>query len=201
MYVHLYICGVLMGVQPPRMLPCVLPHMLVQSLFEHKMWPTQLMPELHGAISEYWDHMGAHTSWGLQHPGRHSHEPVALYGDDAAVNKNGEKLFCVTLSHVLDPRKNSMCTLWPLCVFKCVTRLHWMFNWIHGRDVHVVLSAQLCLGGGFSCRPTWGSLSWLQDNSSCDGASFLALYGEWVAVVGVIFYGFLFTVLGPQLRL
>ena len=116
--------------QPPRMLPCVLPHLLVQSLFEHKMWPTQLMPELHGAKSEYWDHMDAHTSWGPQHPGRHTHEPVALYGDDAAVNKNGEKLFCVTLSHVLDPRKNSMCTLWPLCVFKGATRLHWMFQYV-----------------------------------------------------------------------
>ena len=120
------------------MLPCVLPHMLVQSLFEHKMWPTQLMPELVGATKEYWDHMSAHTTWGLQHPGRHSHEPVALYGDDAAVNKNGEKLFCVTLSHVLDPRKNSMCTLWPLCVFKCVTRLYLLDVYFHSWEGYAV---------------------------------------------------------------
>lgn len=102
------------------MLPCVLPHMLVQYLHEMKKWPTQVMPELQGAISEYWDHIVAHTTWGENHPGHHSHEPLALYGDDAVFNKNGEKLCCITLSHVLDARKSSMHTVWPLCVYKCV---------------------------------------------------------------------------------
>ena len=80
---------------------------------------------MQGAISQYWDHMVSHSSWAREHPGHHTHEPVALYGDDAAVNKNGEKICIITMSHVLDPRKSSMHTLWPLCVYKVVTQLQY----------------------------------------------------------------------------
>ena len=108
----------------PRMLPCVLPHVLVQSLFDQNLWPTQLMPELNGEVRGYWSHMFKHAGWAFHHPGMFSHEPIAIYRDHAAVNKNGDKMCCITMSHVLDPRKSSMHTLWPLCVYKCDSCLH-----------------------------------------------------------------------------
>lgn len=110
-----------------RKLPVVLPHDLVPALIAEGIWPSQVGGLGPKDTEEWWDHMCKHGTWASEHPAsKHKHhEPLSLYGDDAAFTKtSNEKMTVITLSHCLDTRKNSMLTSWPLCVFRCVSWTH-----------------------------------------------------------------------------
>ena len=73
-------------------------------------------------IAIYWDHMFTHASWGAAHPlnepGKQcQHLPLFLYADDVKWT-NEEKLTQLSLGIVVDGRKSSMETLWPLFLFR-----------------------------------------------------------------------------------
>ena len=96
----------------------ILPHHLVQHLARSgHLQAAGLSIE---DVKEYWSHMGKFSSWGPSHPafstGRHM--PMFLYGDDARINAFGDKLVLVCGGFVLDQRKSSLLTHFPLFVLK-----------------------------------------------------------------------------------
>ena len=100
-----------------RLKPLVLPHQLIGYLCQNGHLEVSMD---HDA---YWKHMYDHASWGRTHPALQAgpenchHLAAFLYGDDARYSKQ-EKLIVISLGLVLDPRKNSMLSYWPLVVIR-----------------------------------------------------------------------------------
>ena len=96
----------------------ILPHHLVQHLARsgHLEAAGLSMED----VRQYWDHMGRHAAWGASHPavGSARHMPMFLYGDDARFNSFGDKLLIVCCGFVLDQRKSSLLTHFPLFLLK-----------------------------------------------------------------------------------
>ena len=95
----------------------VLPHRLIPHLLTHKL----VVPDF-AAIREYWNHMFTHAEWGPGHPlaeqgEKCKHLPIYLYADDVKWT-NEEKLTQVSLGMVLDERKHSMRTHFPLWILR-----------------------------------------------------------------------------------
>ena len=95
----------------------VLPHQLIPHLLKIK----HLLPDP-AEMQRYWIHMFTHAEWGPQHPlraqgGDCKHLPLFLYADDVKWT-NEEKLTQVSLGMVLDMRKHSMATHWPLFIIR-----------------------------------------------------------------------------------
>ena len=113
------------------------------------MLPHELLPHLvkHGhvlpnkqEIGDYWSHMFRHASWGPGHPlnqagQRCAHLPLFLYADDVKWT-NEEKLTQVCVGQVLESRRSSMETHWPLFLIRqACSRI---------RNPSLHLSAQKC---------------------------------------------------------
>ena len=117
---YMYICDLpSCHAEPARKLPIILPHVLFGHLSRHG-----LLPRL--PTAEYWEHMKQHASWG-QGPHRDTDPdvvPCFLYGDDTKYNQQ-EKLSVIMVGMVLDPRRSSMMTHYPLGVLKEVA---WLFQ-------------------------------------------------------------------------
>ena len=101
----------------------VLPHKLVPWMLENGIYPEEALDR--GRVSEYWDHLASCLPWASEHVRRHgSHfQPLALWGDDAQYNEMNDKLCCVSLMAVLDDRKTSVVSVWPLFSYRVETRM------------------------------------------------------------------------------
>ena len=107
---------------PARQMPMVLPHDLVSAMAKAGLWPSQIGKA--ESVRDWWEHNAKKNNWYCNHPAftDQKHEPLCLYGDDACLTKAGnEKMVCITLSHCLDTRSDSLVTSWPLCLFRCVS--------------------------------------------------------------------------------
>ena len=103
-----------------KMKPVVLPHQLLEHL--HGQGYLQIHDELKTA---YWEH-AKRMAWFENHPVARDaaaegykieHLPLFLYGDDAKFSEQ-EKLSIVMMGCLLDSRKHSMATHWPLFVIR-----------------------------------------------------------------------------------
>ena len=99
--------------------PIILPHVLLEHL--HRQGYLQI----HDAVKAmYWQH-AQRMAWFRDHPvardaaeaSEIQHLPLFLYGDDAKFSEQ-EKLSIVMLGCILDPRKHSMATHFPLFVIR-----------------------------------------------------------------------------------
>ena len=90
--------------------PMLLPHLLVEYLV------TQNLVEVSGeAMRTYWQHMvDNQVSWALAHPGKFSHYPIGIYGDEGQINKAGDKCVVVTLNLLLDSRGDGFLHRFPI---------------------------------------------------------------------------------------
>ena len=114
-----------------RLLPIVLPHELIEHLQKSgHLAEAALSLE---ACREYWQHASKYMEWGPGHSASAAgrHHPMYLYGDDARVNNWGDKLIFICLGMVLDSRRHSMMTHFPLVVVKEAGKLkmHVRFRW------------------------------------------------------------------------
>ena len=122
MHMHGPINYILFGGFPARQMPVVLPHDLVSAMAKAGIWPSQIGKA--ESVRDWWEHNAKKNNWYCNHPAftDQKHEPLCLYGDDACLTKAGnEKMVCITLSHCLDTRSDSLVTSWPLCLFRCVS--------------------------------------------------------------------------------
>ena len=95
-------------------LPVCLPHELLPWLMQHNVFPEVLDSEL----KKWWAHASA---LGLKHAGlspTQKHHPCYVWGDDCVYNEHGEKLICICMGFILDERKNSLQTCFPLFVLR-----------------------------------------------------------------------------------
>ena len=118
-YIDVKGCGYTCHAEAARKLPIILPHVLFSHLSRHG-----LLPKLPTAT--YWQHMKQHASWG-QGPHYDTDPdvvPCFLYGDDTKYNQQ-DKLSVIMVGMVLDPRRSSMITHYPLGVVKEVA---WLFQ-------------------------------------------------------------------------
>lgn len=97
-----------------RKLPVVLPYELVVFLCEEGLLP----PVEAGAVPRYWQHMSQHAEWATHcHDWTKTH-PMFLWGDDAQYNKQRSKVVAVACGFILDDRKLSSQTVFPLFCYK-----------------------------------------------------------------------------------
>ena len=105
--------------------PLVLPHELLCHLEKHNQ--LELCVE---SRAKYWGHAKKYFSWYPNHPATLNtndleddadssvrHVPLHLYADDTCFSTN-EKLGVIMLGCVLDTRRSSMQTHWPLFVVR-----------------------------------------------------------------------------------
>ena len=105
--------------------PVVLPHELLCHLEKHNQLEVSAESR-----AQYWRHAEQFFSWYQAHPAtlnprvsedeahsRVMHVPLHLYADDTRFCTN-EKLGVIMLGAVLDQRKHSMSTYWPLFVVR-----------------------------------------------------------------------------------
>ena len=110
--VYIYISSML------RKLPVILPHELIKWLVEK-----DLMPEIRAQdTAYYWQHMAQHAEWAKPCKDWRETHPLFLWGDDAVYNKQRDKVVAVALGFVLDDRKSSLHTLFPLFTYKFESR-------------------------------------------------------------------------------
>ena len=100
-----------------KLLPVVLPHELFPVLMKHQ----PLCVDLEDRV-EYWNHCIQHMVWCTDPSeaiadAQHFRVPVYLYGDDTRFSQ-AEKLGVVMVGGVLDTRKSSMETHFPLFVIR-----------------------------------------------------------------------------------
>ena len=111
-YIYIYISSML------RKLPVILPHELIKWLVEK-----DLMPEIRAQdTAYYWQHMAQHAEWAKPCKDWRETHPLFLWGDDAVYNKQRDKVVAVALGFVLDDRKSSLHTLFPLFTYKFESR-------------------------------------------------------------------------------
>ena len=104
-----------------RKLPVVLPHELINWLVEK-----DAMPEIRTQdTAYYWQHMAQHADWAKPCKDWRETHPLFLWGDDAVYNKQRDKVVAVALGFVLDERKSSLHTLFPLFTYKFESRQQW----------------------------------------------------------------------------
>ena len=108
-----------------KLKPVILPHELLCHLEKYNQ--LELCAE---SRAEYWRHAEEFFPWYQHHPAtlnsgvsegeahsRVMHVPLHMYADDTRFSTN-EKLGVIMLGAVLDKRKNSMSTYWPLFVVR-----------------------------------------------------------------------------------
>ena len=95
-------------------LPILLPHELVPWLERHGLFPK--LDRL--ALQQWWEHASKYDLPHAVMSPDSQHHPLWCWGDDAVYNELGEKLICISLGHILDPRKFSMQTCWPIFVLR-----------------------------------------------------------------------------------
>ena len=116
----------------------VLPHELIQHLQRcGHLDEAELSLD---SCKRYWEHARHHMEWAAEHGGTAGgrHHPLFLYGDDARWNSYGDKLVLVSMGFVLDSRKHSLATHFPLFVLQEVGNLEISFVCIYIEFVYVV---------------------------------------------------------------
>ena len=109
---------------PARKFPVILPHELLPWLKRHHAFP-----DISAAtLAEYWQHFqDIGIDWAkLSQNLEDRLHPLFLWGDDVQYNQHFEKLETICLGHVLDSRKFSMETSFPLF---CIREDPWF--WIY----------------------------------------------------------------------
>ncbi len=97
---------------PGRKFPVILPHELLPWLKRNHAFP-----DVDAAtLAQYWQHFqDIGMDWAtLSEKKEECLHPLFLWGDDVQYNQNFEKLETVCIGHVLDCRKFSMETSFPL---------------------------------------------------------------------------------------
>ena len=106
---------------PIRTLPFVPPDQLLPWLLKNDLLPRG--PGMDVEIDRYWTHL---ASKGLLHtadkPGSGC-VPMWLWGDDTRYNEQGAKIVLVAMGAVLDRRKSSKDTTYPLFAYQVDTQL------------------------------------------------------------------------------
>ena len=113
--------------------PVVLPHHLLCHLEKYNQLEVSAESR-----AQYWRHAEDFFPWYQAHPATlnsrvsegeaHScvmHVPLHLYADDTRFSTN-EKLGVIMMGAVLDTRKNSMSTYWPLFVVRLDSLIRWL---------------------------------------------------------------------------
>ena len=74
----------------------------------------------------YWNHLKSHLPWAADHVRQHGLEfhPLFLWGDDAQYDELGHKIVTVAMGHVLDDRRDSISTVWPLFAYRVESRIN-----------------------------------------------------------------------------
>ena len=89
-------------------------------MLEHDLFPDEAMDETR--VKEYWKHLeSTKLAWACQHVDRYGYGfvPLFLWGDDAQFSEDRkEKIATMAIGAVLDDRRSSIGTIWPLCVFQ-----------------------------------------------------------------------------------
>ena len=93
-------------------LPICLPHELLPWLERRNVFPKLDQKDL----KKWWDHAAEHD---LPHQVFSADcHPLWIWGDDCQFNELGEKLICISMGHILDPRTFSMESCYPIFVLR-----------------------------------------------------------------------------------
>ena len=95
-------------------LPICLPHELLPWLQRHKLFPAIKKNEL----ERWWKHAAKHDLSHASLSPEFEHHCLYIWGDDAQFNELGEKLICISVGHILDPRTFSMESCYPIFVLR-----------------------------------------------------------------------------------
>ena len=91
-------------------IPILLPHLLVEYVVNRNVVQISTAD-----MKSFWDHMVAHeVPWATDHPGRHTHYPMGIYGDEGQINKGGDKVVICTANFLLDSRADGFLHRFPI---------------------------------------------------------------------------------------
>jgi hypothetical protein len=89
-----------------RNLPVVMPHDLVD-----------LLPHIdESEIKHYWDHLSKVNSPLAKISPEKNHYPLWIWGDEAQYRENGDEIMLICIGAVLDNRKHSIESCYPLSI-------------------------------------------------------------------------------------
>ena len=154
-----------------RKLPLVRPHELIPFLVDCDAFP-KIDPS---EIGFYWNHMAQHAKWAQPCQGWNQTHPLYLWGDDAQYNKQREKVVAVALGFVLDDRRSSMDTIFPLFVYKDDPYMEKKYVFFCGVGIGR-LAKQFGTSQkiqGLNSLRTWGRSLWVWNTTSLLEASSL----------------------------
>ena len=75
-------------------------------------------PEMNGEIELYWRFLASRDCPSTSDKPGSGCIPLYLWGDDCQFNERGQKMCTIVCGHVLDTRKNSKLTVYPLFVYQ-----------------------------------------------------------------------------------
>ena len=92
----------------------LLPHLLVDYAVTQNL--VEISP---AAVARYWQHMvDQNVCWAVSHPGKHTHYPLGIYGDEGQICKAGEKCMVITLNFLLDTRGDGFLHRFPIATLR-----------------------------------------------------------------------------------
>ena len=91
-------------------IPVLLPHLLVEYLVNRNIVELSDV-----AMKRFWDHVVSRkVAWATRHPGRHTHHPIGIYGDEGQITKAGDKVIICTFNMLLDSRGDGFLHRFPI---------------------------------------------------------------------------------------